>query len=372
VRRQITGLYVKKILIHIGPPKTGSSAIQNWLCNNADYLSLQGIYYPSHDSDENKISSGNVLSVYDRLDDNSLSFSESKVAELLRFFNNSTCHTLLLSSEYFYLESERLSEIFRDAKFIAYIRSPLELLESNYNQSVKRHGNVKKIQLPKNLNGPVINRLERLIDKIGKDRFYLRCYAEENFIGNNIIRDFISILNVVDLRQIPNETVNQSYSFEALELKRWLNNFDPKGLDDRLDRALQSYTSNISKFSLFPPRKFNELKRQNVVLLTKFFNKIGVDGSDRFLEYIDSANQNEYFLQERTWQHLAEVTSFIFREYNSLYFEICDRVKDKEHVGSDEFYNDVFCLYINKRNGLTLSNVKRKLRSYITRCRRFL
>ncbi|MFT4941694.1 MAG: hypothetical protein ACI88A_004764, partial [Paraglaciecola sp.] len=145
---QIAGLCVKKIFIHIGPPKTGSSAIQNWLCNNADYLSRQGIYYPTHDSDVNKISSGNVLSIYDRQEDKSLEFNESKVTELLERFNNGDWHTLLLSSEYFYNNCEELSKIFQDAIFIAYIRSPLEFLESTYNQSVKRHGNTKEILLP--------------------------------------------------------------------------------------------------------------------------------------------------------------------------------------------------------------------------------
>jgi hypothetical protein len=368
---QIAGLCVKKIFIHIGPPKTGSSAIQNWLCNNADYLSRQGIYYPTHDSDVNKISSGNVLSIYDRQEDKSLEFNESKVTELLERFNNGDWHTLLLSSEYFYNNCEELSKIFQDAIFIAYIRSPLEFLESTYNQSVKRHGNTKEILLPKNLNGPVINRLEGFINTIGKDRFCLRCYLEEIFISNNIVRDFLSIFGVVDIPQVTNEKVNQSYSYEALELKRWLNNFDLKGLDVQLDRALQGYTSGINKFSLIKPRKFNELKRQNVILLNTFFSKFTIDGADHFLKSIGSVNQNEYFVQEATSQYLSEVTKFIFEEYNGLYFEICNRIKDRQHTGPGQDNYDFFCSMGNGNEQIVFRLIK-KAQSYVTKCISFL
>ena len=59
----------KEIYIHVGPPKTGTSAVQKWLSSNQSFLKKQGVFYPSHSVDANGVSSGNVKSVYD-IDEN--------------------------------------------------------------------------------------------------------------------------------------------------------------------------------------------------------------------------------------------------------------------------------------------------------------
>ncbi len=54
------------IIIHIGPPKTGTSAIQKWLKDHTDDLKQCGVYYPEHLEDSNGVSSGNLLSIFER------------------------------------------------------------------------------------------------------------------------------------------------------------------------------------------------------------------------------------------------------------------------------------------------------------------
>ena len=56
---------IKNVYIHVGPPKTGTSAVQKWLNSNQRFLKENGIYYPSHNVDSNGVSSGNVRSIYD-------------------------------------------------------------------------------------------------------------------------------------------------------------------------------------------------------------------------------------------------------------------------------------------------------------------
>lgn len=53
-----------QFIFHIGPPKTGTSAIQYWCETHRDELLKHNIYYPAHDVDANGISPGNLQSIY--------------------------------------------------------------------------------------------------------------------------------------------------------------------------------------------------------------------------------------------------------------------------------------------------------------------
>ena len=48
----------KQIIIHVGPAKTGTSALQYFLLRNRNELKKVGYYYPEHRIDENDISGG--------------------------------------------------------------------------------------------------------------------------------------------------------------------------------------------------------------------------------------------------------------------------------------------------------------------------
>lgn len=61
-----TGKKNKAMFLHLGGPKTGSSAIQSWLAQNRGFLEKNGVVYPEHQSDgraiAGRISSGNGIS----------------------------------------------------------------------------------------------------------------------------------------------------------------------------------------------------------------------------------------------------------------------------------------------------------------------
>lgn len=135
---------MKKIFLHIGCGKTGSSALQLWLNNNAKELNSGGVYYPLFGSgklDEYVITSGNGIHFMD-------SISKSNVRELLvNVIKEAGGRDILFSSEQFQslgeTDLQQLKDLFTDLDLdpvvIAYVRDVYDIIYSSYLQLVKRH-----------------------------------------------------------------------------------------------------------------------------------------------------------------------------------------------------------------------------------------
>ncbi|MEP4301758.1 MAG: hypothetical protein ABJ340_19085, partial [Paraglaciecola sp.] len=163
----------KRILIHVGPPKSGTSAIQLALLQHRDTLSQMGINYPTHGLGANGISSGNLEAILSLDCNNKWQVCEDKISSLIAEFNNSTQHTLLLSSEYFFYLAKEIAVLIPQAKFIAYVRCPIDTYESSYNQSIKRHMNCGPAEFSKNLHTTTLNILSEAVEVIGSKKFIL-------------------------------------------------------------------------------------------------------------------------------------------------------------------------------------------------------
>ncbi|GAA0856848.1 hypothetical protein [Aliiglaciecola litoralis] len=286
-----------KVYIHVGPPKTATSAIQNWLQTHRDVLMSHGVFYPEHTLDENGVSSGNVLDVFDRTFDKKLILSHKKVEKLVQHCEESSCDTLLLSSEFFFFQITELLEAFPQAKFIAYIRFPLDVIESSYNQAVKRHAETKPLGLPQEPKAYHLNLLKKQLNEFGTDKFIVRFYEKDVLQGSDIVSDFISALNI-DIAVTPSKVVNHSYSFDALELKRWLNNFMPVDCQHRVDRFLQSYRVGTMSYSLIQPQKYDYYKNWFLQQLTVFFEQYPIDNNEVYIAKLSSKQQPQYCKQE--------------------------------------------------------------------------
>ncbi|MEI8640730.1 hypothetical protein P4S68_04950 [Pseudoalteromonas sp. Hal099] len=113
-----------KVVIHIGPPKTGTSAIQYCLQHDRPRLAEHGIYYPKHTTDINGISSGNLNSIYDVTSSGRL-LNKLKVDKLINLCEKQGMDTLLLSSEFFFENMDEIGNVFPSAVFVAYIRESI-------------------------------------------------------------------------------------------------------------------------------------------------------------------------------------------------------------------------------------------------------
>ncbi|WP_347331355.1 hypothetical protein [Marinimicrobium locisalis] len=286
------------LVIHIGAPKTGSSAIQRFCLNNRTQLLRAGFYYPRHFVDKNGVSGGHSL--VGRL------LRENRVRKANLYFKFMLLcarlrgKTLLLSSESFYRNSRKFGPLLKglDVRVVGWFRHPVEAFVSNYNQSVKRHFKTAGISETleehymktgaANLNG---RRLRHWADVVGDQHCTFLPYIKELKSGefkhsDPIEKVWLRVLGIeagqVNNFEFDDKQVNRSYVEEALELKRMLNRVlspEEAGLASKVDWALQDYSDNAeaNDHSLgvyLEPEQVKKLNarfsRANAVLVRRF------------------------------------------------------------------------------------------------------
>lgn len=222
-----------QVILHIGAPKTGTSALQYFLNANQKRLERYGIYYPGHDHDANRVSGGHGKLA--RLVTEGDLGGAAELSEVWLQQAAAKGLKLLLSAEEFYAQADRLPALFagHEVKVIAYARDPVEFLIANHNQSIKRHFGTEK--LPSSLERAVNARNRGVSGEIffdwasavGKDNIEVLPYYKSAFPNGRIEHSFLSWLGVpkrgLSKFRVPRELINTSYTAEALELKRLLN-----------------------------------------------------------------------------------------------------------------------------------------------------
>ncbi len=146
----------RRLIIHIGLPKTGSTALQTFFSRNRAPLLADSIdYLPLGEFAEGqagRIASGNgaylARSMLQKQKPAALAWEDKRVSVAFRSaIENSTAKTLLLSSELFTVaRMEVWSNILATCKeydlaicFVAVVRNQSDWLSSSYLQQVKRH-----------------------------------------------------------------------------------------------------------------------------------------------------------------------------------------------------------------------------------------
>ncbi len=309
---------VKQVVIHVGPGKTGTSAIQYWLNSNRKLLAGDGVWYPKHTYDVNNVSTGNRNTIFEFDKNSKQILSHSKIKFLLSKFEKSEYKLLLLSSEFFFIHMEELIKSIPNVKFIAYLRNPLELIESNYNQGVKRKQTIKPLYVSETLQFKTINHISRLLDNTPSLNISIRPYDKNLFVGGNIINDLLSIIDI-QAQNIDNKVVNSSYSLQALEFKRMANHFKLGRVDVKLDRVLQGYRQGDINYSLIPPERFNHLKSSLLSQLDIFISRHKLDNLKCFRESVAQSAQRTVKQQHITAKEIARVGNYIQQTDSKLF-----------------------------------------------------
>lgn len=242
---------MKEIILHLGVPKTGTSAIQVFLARNRAALVAHGIdYLPIGEfgmGREGHISSGNgAYLARTLLPENAparLADASPHRAELYAALEQSPCETGLVSSELFTDARQELLEellITLRAKAITpraiiYVRRQDQLLTSAYIQQVKRHGS---IELPDAYVRRVYRGLaflkyasfyHRLVALFGAGKVTVRLYGPAVCEGPRLFQDFLAALAVApegfatDLSE-----VNTSLSPNQIAIMLLINRYRPR------------------------------------------------------------------------------------------------------------------------------------------------
>lgn len=337
----------KKIIIHIGEGKTGSSTIQKFLNENRNNLLQLGYYYPRHDVDENSISSGHE-------------FHLTKLNELLIESSNSNS-TLILSSEYFYGHPKHFKDFCLehnlDPKIICFIRDVKGRIISEYNQMIKRNAETKNFDEILEENQILFrgysnreNYAKDWVDYFGKSIVFIP-YGSKFFKDGKegLVQFFLSVIGIKKIKINDSQNkINISYSLSALILKRELNKFftQPVGKDDvtnQIDIALQDFSQKYTddcKYNLEFDLSESQMSYfdSKVKTIEDSFMKVIKNNLLYTYKYSDQRTQTR---KEKTRKYTFEyiLNSFIYNNYPGLYYAIKHQVISSDHLKiSPNFY----------------------------------
>ena len=249
---------MKKLVLHIGMAKTGTSSIQESLGRGAASLADQGVYYPqwkpyNHSFNFTVMFLENPRKSFHYQQLSPIS-DEDWQAELQRlsdrwraFFSSRDEGIWIVSAENLGRMSEAglvalkafIEPFFDEVRVLAYVRDPLRALKSQWEQNVKelRESLSAQALLSRTKRRQNYRFFQRWIEAFGRDNFVLRRFDPASFAGGDLLTDFLQAAQVeleCDL-ELPELEANQSLGAEGAALLLAMNNRYPLYRDGQIN-----------------------------------------------------------------------------------------------------------------------------------------
>ncbi len=230
------------VYLHIGMPKTGTSALQMFLAQNQQLLNQKGFSYPDMPFSFQNVGqrrNAHFLTLWEHKDD-AKEWQQGFVIvrEEFRSYDK-----VILSDENIWSRqrlddfwesvTEGFSQIGADIRVIVYLRSQDDQVESNWNQKVKDKKTRMQISFEQFMEEERYyympfdykSALDRIASYVGKDNIIVRVYEKQQFLGGNIFSDFLSAvgLELTDDYELPEYAANVRLPNSAVEIKRLIN-----------------------------------------------------------------------------------------------------------------------------------------------------
>ncbi len=283
---------MKTLYLHIGTPKTATTAIQSFCGANQEILNSHGYAYPDLGVRYPYIRwqrNAHFLIGDLRSKERNLKKEEQLTAECFQKINQlfEQYDNIILSDEGLWLEGINHREkiwkriktevekgIF-SVKVIVYLRRQDEFIYSRWNQQIKSATGIvspifvmKWEEMLESLSPSKTDYygiLKKIEQYVGKENIIVRQFDRKKFYGGTIYADFLNIVGLTysDEYTIVKETANISLTKNNLEIKRILN--EMSDLDEPSNKVLRSCLSKCSeqssddkKYSMFSEQEMRE------------------------------------------------------------------------------------------------------------------
>lgn len=228
------------VYLHIGTPKTGTTAIQNFLYANRDLLFERGFVYPDFGHRYPNIGAwrnGYFLSRIGR--DVFADEKEDSFRQLEKLAKDN--EKIILSDESIWKKQKkegfwetiggRMREMGLNLHIIVYLRRQDSLMESTWNQRIKAYSDFSLtfeefIQAEHHYMPLQYDRMLRLIkENAGAKMITVRAFERGQLLGGSVIDDFCGVVGfpVDDKCRMPEADANRSVDVNVLEIKRLIN-----------------------------------------------------------------------------------------------------------------------------------------------------
>lgn len=255
----------RRLILHIGAPKTGSTALQQFLTENRPTLERHGWLYP--DVSLRGYGHHDLAFLMGGGYPDWATSQTLTLAELVRQLSKASSGdcSIILSSENFYLltDPKRVAEVIEAAglagralRVVVYLRRQDDAHVSWYNQLVKAQGYTGTIT-------DSVSRWDELWDydvilgrwaaAFGSEALLVRLYEEPGLIDGDIRRDFLEVIGLsgqgIAWSSAP---INTRLNRDILEFQRLVNRLPLKPLEKRrFHKQLMALTQATDGTGLF-------------------------------------------------------------------------------------------------------------------------
>lgn len=265
----------KKLIVHIGTPKTGTSYLQEVCLKNYENLLSAGILYPGVNAEGFTKESNIPINACHILDIFSKDESKQLTCTLLKKHFETVftfgIETALISDEtlsafnvlnkgnlyIFECLIEVCNSLNIALSFIAYYRKPSKYLPSHWAQLVKKHGEtLPLVEFVQKNKIPYWGNLVALYNQYSNVTIF--SYDREISKSEGLANSFFNTVGVDCSRfnKLENQTVNQSLSLNSLTALRLIN----AEFDDDVIRKIEVTLSNATvKHTLGKPELTDEM-----------------------------------------------------------------------------------------------------------------
>lgn len=357
---------MKTLYLHIGTPKTGTSALQYFCAGNRKILEEKGIYYPDlgfRFPDIGKHRNAHFLSYKEyinkkeKLRDHEAEkkIREEGIQKLEEAFQ--THDTILISDEHIWNEAEMTTEILPalyqhfmeqgvQIKIIVYLRRQDQVIQSFWAQKIKESSTITfesymETEKYRRFRLDYATRIQEFEDIVGKDHLIVRCYEKQQYQGEQktIMSDFLDILGLELTEEYKNSEKVYNVSLEGiyLEVKRLFNSLpqfkkhknymvdllkEQQAIDyqnNALERKKMYFTPEAEKEFM---QKFEE---ENLTVAKKYLNR--ENGKLFFENYLDEIQEGNTGMDYSS-KELMQICGNMLIRLNEKYEDVLQENKN--------------------------------------------